>query len=98
MLIKRTGGATGRLSTQLNLVVEHRDNRQRLRGLMPADIGQRLGQFRPTDFPERGPILFRQTRDAQRIAGGPAMAVPERFALASMLEEAGFLFTRYRRS
>ncbi|AVZ75955.1 hypothetical protein SLUN_30875 [Streptomyces lunaelactis] len=35
--------------------------------------------------------------DAQRIAGGPALAVPERFALASLLEEAGFLFTRYRR-
>ncbi|MER5767231.1 pyrimidine reductase family protein [Streptomyces sp. NPDC001985] len=34
---------------------------------------------------------------AQRIAGGPAAAVPERFALASVLEEAGFLFTRYRR-
>lgn len=36
--------------------------------------------------------------DAQRIAGGPSVAVPERFTLASMLEEAGFLFTRYRRS
>ncbi|MET7616842.1 pyrimidine reductase family protein [Streptomyces sp. NPDC005408] len=35
--------------------------------------------------------------DAQRIAGGPALAVPERLALASVLEEAGFLFTRYRR-
>ncbi|MCX4514923.1 pyrimidine reductase family protein [Streptomyces sp. NBC_01619] len=34
---------------------------------------------------------------AQRIAGGPARTVPERFALASLLEEAGFLFTRYRR-
>jgi riboflavin biosynthesis pyrimidine reductase len=34
---------------------------------------------------------------AQRIAGGPALAVPERFALASLLEEDGFLFTRYRR-
>ncbi|MFJ1748395.1 pyrimidine reductase family protein [Streptomyces sp. NPDC088116] len=33
---------------------------------------------------------------AQRIVGGPALAVPERFALASMLEEDGFLFTRYR--
>ncbi|MGW2560476.1 pyrimidine reductase family protein [Streptomyces sp. NPDC001514] len=36
--------------------------------------------------------------DAQRIAGGPSRAVPERFALASLLEEAGFLFTRYRRT
>ncbi|MET7642129.1 pyrimidine reductase family protein [Streptomyces sp. NPDC005426] len=35
--------------------------------------------------------------DAQRIAGGPSVAVPERFALASLLEEAGFLFSRYRR-
>ncbi|MFD4759288.1 pyrimidine reductase family protein [Streptomyces sp. NPDC058439] len=35
--------------------------------------------------------------DAQRIAGGPSVAVPERFGLASLLEEAGFLFTRYRR-
>lgn len=34
--------------------------------------------------------------DAQRIAGGPAPAVPERFTLTSVLEEAGFLFTRYR--
>ncbi|MGH4032237.1 pyrimidine reductase family protein [Actinomycetota bacterium Odt1-20B] len=36
--------------------------------------------------------------DAQRIAGGPAMAVPERFGLAGVLEEAGFLYTRYRRT
>ncbi|MGW5131271.1 pyrimidine reductase family protein [Streptomyces sp. NPDC004135] len=36
--------------------------------------------------------------DAQRIAGGPAVTVPHRFALLSMLEEDGFLFTRYRRS
>ncbi|CAM5500806.1 hypothetical protein SFUMM280S_10460 [Streptomyces fumanus] len=35
--------------------------------------------------------------DAQRIAGGPAMAVPRRFVLASLLEEEGFLFSRYRR-
>ncbi|MEE1756546.1 pyrimidine reductase family protein [Streptomyces sp. SP18CS02] len=35
---------------------------------------------------------------AQRIAGGPAVAVPARFALASLLEEDGFLFTRYVRS
>ncbi|QHC24937.1 pyrimidine reductase family protein [Streptomyces sp. GS7] len=36
--------------------------------------------------------------DASRIMDGPAVAVPGRFALASVLEEAGFLFTRYRRS
>ncbi|MFI6766165.1 pyrimidine reductase family protein [Streptomyces sp. NPDC050355] len=35
---------------------------------------------------------------APRIMNGPAVPVPERFALASVLEEAGFLFTRYRRS
>jgi 5-amino-6-(5-phosphoribosylamino)uracil reductase len=36
--------------------------------------------------------------DAQRIAGGPSVAVPHRFALVSLLEEDGFLFSRYRRS
>ncbi|MEU6477631.1 pyrimidine reductase family protein [Streptomyces sp. NPDC047017] len=36
--------------------------------------------------------------DAQRIAGGPSVAVPHRFALASLLEEEGFLFSRYRRT
>ncbi|GBP98866.1 pyrimidine reductase family protein [Streptomyces spongiicola] len=35
---------------------------------------------------------------AQRIAYGSGRAVPERFALVSLLEEAGFLFTRYRRT
>ncbi|MFI6249795.1 pyrimidine reductase family protein [Streptomyces sp. NPDC051016] len=35
---------------------------------------------------------------AQRIAGGPGVAVPQRFELVSLLEEAGFLFGRYRRS
>ncbi|MFE0325358.1 pyrimidine reductase family protein [Streptomyces sp. NPDC058960] len=36
--------------------------------------------------------------DAQRIAGGPSLTVPKRFALASLLEEEGFLFSRYRRT
>ncbi|MCX3062763.1 pyrimidine reductase family protein [Streptomyces beihaiensis] len=36
--------------------------------------------------------------DAQRIAGGPKMTMPERFELASLLEQDGFLFTRYRRN
>ncbi|MBM9618582.1 pyrimidine reductase family protein [Streptomyces zhihengii] len=36
--------------------------------------------------------------EAQRIAWGPALADPSRFALASVLEDAGFLFTRYRRA
>ncbi|MDQ0810546.1 5-amino-6-(5-phosphoribosylamino)uracil reductase [Streptomyces sp. B3I7] len=34
---------------------------------------------------------------AQRIAGGPGVVVPVRYRLASVLEEEGFLFTRYRR-
>lgn len=36
--------------------------------------------------------------DAQRIAGGPRVAVPKRFELTSLMEEAGFLFSRYRRT
>ncbi|MCB5906620.1 dihydrofolate reductase family protein [Streptomyces pinistramenti] len=36
--------------------------------------------------------------DAPRIMSGPAVPVPERFGLVSVLEEAGFLFTHYRRS
>jgi 5-amino-6-(5-phosphoribosylamino)uracil reductase len=36
--------------------------------------------------------------DAQRIAGGPSVPVPKRFELVSLLEEAGFLFGRYRRT
>ncbi|MES4887261.1 pyrimidine reductase family protein [Streptomyces sp. NPDC096012] len=35
--------------------------------------------------------------DAQRIAGGPSVAVPRRFELVSLLAEDGFLFSRYRR-
>lgn len=35
--------------------------------------------------------------DAQRIAGGPAVKVPQRFTPTSVLEDAGFLYTRYRR-
>ena len=35
--------------------------------------------------------------DAQRIAGGPSVPVPLRFELVSLLEEAGFLYGRYRR-
>ncbi|MEV0276365.1 pyrimidine reductase family protein [Streptomyces sp. NPDC050610] len=34
---------------------------------------------------------------APRIMNGPRLEVPERFVLASVMEEAGFLFTRYRR-
>ncbi|WP_112469857.1 pyrimidine reductase family protein [Streptomyces triticisoli] len=35
--------------------------------------------------------------NAQRITGGPTITVPQRFTLASLLEEEGFLFSRYRR-
>ncbi|MFJ2306933.1 pyrimidine reductase family protein [Streptomyces sp. NPDC087787] len=35
--------------------------------------------------------------NAQRIAGGPSVTVPQRFTLASLLEDDGFLFSRYRR-
>ncbi|MGW0391507.1 pyrimidine reductase family protein [Streptomyces sp. NPDC003042] len=35
--------------------------------------------------------------DAQRVAGGPSVTVPHRLAPACVLEEAGFLFTSYRR-
>ncbi|WP_225808248.1 pyrimidine reductase family protein [Streptomyces spinosus] len=36
--------------------------------------------------------------NAQRIAGGPSVAVPHRFELASLLEQDGFLFGRYCRT
>ncbi|MFJ8348672.1 pyrimidine reductase family protein [Streptomyces sp. NPDC094153] len=35
--------------------------------------------------------------DSQRIVGGPSVTVPRRFTLASLLEDDGFLFGRYRR-
>ena len=35
--------------------------------------------------------------DASRITRGPEMTVPSEFSLDGVLEEAGFLFTRYRR-
>ncbi|MEV5527542.1 pyrimidine reductase family protein [Streptomyces prunicolor] len=36
--------------------------------------------------------------EAQRISGGPSVKVPQHFELVSLLEEAGFLFGRYRRT
>ncbi|MFJ4620199.1 pyrimidine reductase family protein [Streptomyces sp. NPDC088812] len=36
--------------------------------------------------------------DAQRITGGPSVAVPRRFTLVSLLEEDGFLYGRYGRA
>ncbi|MFB8089679.1 pyrimidine reductase family protein [Streptomyces sp. NPDC055992] len=59
-----------------------------------------LGQFVAGDVLDElcltvAPMLT--AGDAQRIAGGPAVAVPKRFVLGSLLEEDGFLFSRYRR-
>lgn len=36
--------------------------------------------------------------DAARIMNGPDLAMPQRFAISSVLEEDGFLFTRYTRA
>ncbi|MFI9256750.1 pyrimidine reductase family protein [Streptomyces sioyaensis] len=60
-----------------------------------------LGQFAAADALDEmclslAPVVA--VGDAPRIMNGPAVQVPERFALASVLEEDGFLFTRYRRS
>ncbi|ARF57965.1 pyrimidine reductase family protein [Streptomyces gilvosporeus] len=60
-----------------------------------------LGQFAAADALDEmclslAPVVA--VGDAPRIMYGPVVAVPERFALAAVLEEAGFLFTRYRRS
>ncbi|SEC18393.1 Pyrimidine reductase, riboflavin biosynthesis [Streptomyces sp. 2131.1] len=60
-----------------------------------------LGQFVARDVLDElcltvAPLLT--AGDAQRIAGGPAVEVPKRFALDALLEEDGFLFSRYRRS
>ncbi|WP_258049679.1 pyrimidine reductase family protein [Streptomyces finlayi] len=59
-----------------------------------------LGQFVAADVLDElcltiSPML--SAGDAQRIAVGLSVGVPERFSLTSMLEEDGFLFTRYRR-
>ncbi|MER6217476.1 MULTISPECIES: pyrimidine reductase family protein [unclassified Streptomyces] len=59
-----------------------------------------LGQFVAADALDElcltiSPMLT--AGDAQRIAGGPSVTVPHRLAPASVLEEAGFLFTSYRR-
>ncbi|WP_329378040.1 pyrimidine reductase family protein [Streptomyces sp. NBC_01351] len=59
-----------------------------------------LGQFVAADALDElcltiSPMLT--AGGAQRIAGGPSVTVPHRLAPACLLEEAGFLFTRYRR-
>lgn len=60
-----------------------------------------LGQFIAADALDElcltlSPMLA--AGDSQRIAGGPAVPLPRRFELVSLLEEAGFLYSRYRRS
>lgn len=60
-----------------------------------------LGQFVARDVLDElcltlAPLLT--AGGAQRIAGGPAVEVPKRFVLDALLEEGGFLFSRYRRS
>ncbi|CCK26748.1 Riboflavin biosynthesis protein RibD [Streptomyces davaonensis JCM 4913] len=60
-----------------------------------------LGQFVAADVLDEicltvSPMLA--AGDAQRIAGGPSVEVPRKFALVSLLEEEGFLFTRYGRA
>ncbi|MFD7078678.1 pyrimidine reductase family protein [Streptomyces sp. NPDC002181] len=59
-----------------------------------------LGQFVAADALDElcltiSPMLA--AGGAQRISGGPPVAVPHRLAPASVLEEAGFLYTSYRR-
>ncbi|GHB81254.1 hypothetical protein GCM10010347_60110 [Streptomyces cirratus] len=59
-----------------------------------------LGQFVAADVLDElcltiSPMLT--AGDAQRICGGPSVTVPHRLEAAGVLEEAGFLFTRYRR-
>ncbi|WP_328301425.1 pyrimidine reductase family protein [Streptomyces sp. NBC_00435] len=59
-----------------------------------------LGQFVAADALDElcltiSPMLT--AGDAQRISDGPSVTVPHRLAPACVLEEAGFLFTRYRR-
>lgn len=59
-----------------------------------------LGQFVAADALDElcltiSPMLT--AGDAQRISGGPSVTVPHRLEAACVLEEAGFLFTRYRR-
>lgn len=59
-----------------------------------------LGQFVAADALDElcltiSPMLT--AGGAQRIAGGPSVTVPHRLAPACVLEEAGFLFTSYRR-
>ncbi|MFJ8332647.1 pyrimidine reductase family protein [Streptomyces sp. NPDC094437] len=67
-----------------------------------AEGGPRLlGQMVASDVLDEMCVTFSPTLaagDAQRIAWGPAVPDPLRFALVSLMEEDGFLFGRYRRA
>ncbi|NML51160.1 pyrimidine reductase family protein [Streptomyces sp. R302] len=59
-----------------------------------------LGQFTAAEVLDELCLTVSPTMtagDAQRIAHGPSLARPTRFGLASLLEQDGFLFSRYRR-
>ncbi|MEV7724973.1 pyrimidine reductase family protein [Streptomyces sp. NPDC087917] len=59
-----------------------------------------LGQFIAADVLDELCLTISPTLTAggaQRISGGPSVTVPHRLAPACVLEEAGFLFTSYRR-
>ncbi|MEV6953438.1 pyrimidine reductase family protein [Streptomyces sp. NPDC051183] len=59
-----------------------------------------LGQFVAADALDELCLTISPTLtagDAQRISVGPSVTVPHRLAPACVLEEAGFLFTSYRR-
>ncbi|WP_327679207.1 pyrimidine reductase family protein [Streptomyces sp. NBC_00467] len=71
-----------------------------LRRLLTEGGPRMLGQFAASGVLDELCLTVSPTLtvgDAQRITGGPGLAVPARFAPTSVLEEAGFLFTRYRR-
>lgn len=59
-----------------------------------------LGQFAAAEVLDELCLTLSPTMtagDAQRIAHGPSIGLPTRFGLASLLEQDGFLFSRYRR-
>ncbi|MFI8966846.1 pyrimidine reductase family protein [Streptomyces sp. NPDC053493] len=71
-----------------------------LRRLLTEGGPRLLGQFVAAEVLDELCLTVSPTMTAggaQRIAGGPAVAVPQRFAVASLLEQDGFLFSRYRR-
>lgn len=71
-----------------------------LRRLLTEGGPRLLGQFAAADVLDELCLSLapRMTvGDAPRVTNGPAMEVPADFTLESLLEEAGFLFTRYRR-